>query len=425
MMPLRFHLSPPEVHPQQCVNARHRQAGCRLCVDHCPTDAIQLAPGPLPLPLLDPQVCVGCGACLPVCPTDAFGQSMAPEARLVGFRDELPAGGTLALACPQHPAPSQTSAPVDYVIQHERCLAGFSVDQLLDLSDEGARAIWLDDGPCETCPLAPAQADIAQRAEAINQLLAAFGIPPAVHRVSAQPDPQPPAAPLPVLQGTAPAVDRRGFFRSLGRLAQQRLEEAEARDHRPMLDPGAPVDQRLPYRIPASLKRLDGHLMALAQASEPVSGFLLDAEALPWSDLDVRVDACSGCQLCARFCPTGALNYLWGELEEGIAFNLNFHPRLCLDCHICVAVCPEDALDLTGSVTVDLLLQPERTLLVADYLVPCERCGTLTRPRPGDEEVLCFVCRGPTMYRQRTQRSYLQNLAQQLAEHQKQTQEKN
>ncbi len=423
MIPLRFHLSPPEVHHQQCVNARHRQAGCRLCVDHCPVDAIQLAPGPLPLPMLDPRVCVGCGACIPVCPTDVFGQSMAPEARLEGFRDELPAGGALALVCPQHADPSQTTATADYVIQHERCLAAFSVDQLLALSDAGSRALWLDDSPCETCPLAPAQGDIAQRAEAANQLLAAFGMAPAVHRVSEASEPRSSSAPLPVLQGSAPAVDRRGFFRSLGRLAQQRLEEAEARDVRPMLDPGAPVDQRLPYRIPTSLKRLDSQLMALSEASVPVSGFLLDAEALPWSDLEVRADACSGCQLCARFCPTGALNYLWGELEEGTVFNLNFHPRLCLDCHICVAVCPEDALDLTGSVTVDLLLQPERTLLVADYLVPCEHCGTLTRPRPGDEEVLCFVCRGPTMYRQRTQRSYLQDLARQLVERQQDSQE--
>ncbi|HIQ11881.1 MAG TPA: 4Fe-4S dicluster domain-containing protein [Caldilineales bacterium] len=412
--PLAFQLAPPDVHPERCVNARHRQAGCTLCVDHCPAEAIRLAEGPRPLPLLDEAACVGCSVCIPICPTDAFSQAMQPEARLAGFVDELPASHSFALACPQHPAPEHAAAPVDYVIRHDRCLAAFSPEQLLTLSGEGARAVWLEDGPCATCPIGRAQEDVRAHAHGANQLLAAFARPPAIHLTSEEAA-APAASPRPTLDGSAPAVDRRGFFRGLGKLAQQRLDEAEARAARPpMIAPGAPVDQRLPYHIPASHKKLDRHLLHLAETAAPQPGFILDADALPWSQLQLDEVACSGCQLCARFCPTGALNYLWGELDEGTAFNLNFHPRLCLDCNICVAVCPEDALDLPHAVSLADLLNPERQLLIADYLVPCERCGTLTRPRPDEERVLCYVCRGPTIYHQRAQRAYLAGLASQL-----------
>ncbi len=414
-MSLAFHLAPPRVQPQQCLNARHRQAGCQLCVDHCPAQAIQLAPDPRPLPMLDEEACVGCGVCIPACPTDAWGQASSPETALLSIQDELPDAEALALACPQHPQPQQTPARAAYVIRHQRCLAAFSVEALLQLSRDGQRMVWLEDTPCATCPLGQAQADIHAHAQAVNQLLAGFDLPPAIHLASQVPEDETDVVVKPVLDGAAPAVDRRGFFRSLGKMARARLDEASVRaEVRPMLDPGAPVDQRLPYHVPPSLRKLNRHLASLENRGHPQPTFLLDADALPWSDLILDPATCSGCQLCARFCPTGALNYLWGEIEEGLVFNLTFHPQLCLDCNICVAVCPENALTLSSSVSLAALLAPERELLLADYLVPCQRCGTLTRLRPGDEEALCFVCRGPTMYRQHTQKAYLEALAQRL-----------
>ena len=414
---LTFHLPAPDVHPQRCIHARHRQAGCRLCTDHCPVEAIHLAEGPLPLPLLDIETCVGCGVCLPVCPTDAFTQTPAPEARWVGFADdELPPQQAFALTCPQHPSPEFPSAPADYVILHHRCLAAFSPENLLTLSGDGIRHIWLEDTPCGTCPLSLAHETIRAHVHAANQLLMAFGLPAAVHLSTDVTIPEE-HSPKPVLDSTSPAVDRRGFFRSLGRWTRQRLEETRAQGSQPpMIDPGAPVDQRLPYHVPPSHEKLNRHLLHLAQAASPQPSFILDAPALPWSDLELDVGACSGCQLCSRFCPTGALNYLWAEFEEGPAFNLTFHPRLCIDCNICVAVCPDNALELTHAVSIDKLLHPERQLLLADYLVPCQACGTLTRLREGEGKDLCYVCREPSMFRQQTQRDYLAELASRLRE---------
>ncbi len=411
---LTFHLSPPAVHADRCLNARHRQAGCSLCVEHCPVDALSLTAGAQPLPLLDDERCVGCGVCIRVCPTDAFSQDGHPETRLVNLRDELPPAEGMALVCPQHPAPDRSAAPVGYAIRHQRCLAAFSPEQLLDLSQDGAREVWLADDACAACPIGALHEDIAAIAEAANQLLAAFGHPPAIHLATGRADA--PEQEVGVLDGAAPAISRRGFFRSLGKLTRQRVSEVAERAPRPLFSPGAPVDQRLPYQTPPSLLRLNEHLAELTQEATPDPGFALDAGALPWAAARVDVATCSGCQLCARFCPTGALNYLWGEVDDGVVFNLTFHPALCLDCNICVAVCPEDAVTVEPVVALGDLLKPDRDLLMAGYLEPCERCGTLTSRRPGDEQTLCYVCRAPTMYRQRTQRAYLADLARQLLE---------
>lgn len=410
---LTFDLTPPGLHPDRCVNARHRQAGCTLCVDHCPVGAIQLAMGAQPLPMLDAASCVGCGVCVRVCPTDAFSQGLHPETRLVNLREEFPADEGLILVCPQHPAPARSSAPGRYAIRHQRCLAAFSSEQLLVLSQDGGRNVWLADDACAECPIGRLHEAIVAIADAANRLLTAFGRPAAIHLVSqAQAQPHD----VQVLDGTAPAVSRRGFFRSLGKLAQQRMDESVEHLPKPLFSPGAPVDQRLPYQTTASLQRLNQHLAELAQQAVPDPALLLDTAGLPWATASVDVSACSGCQLCARFCPTGALNYLWGEMDDGTVFNLTFHPALCLDCNICVAVCPEDAISMEQRVRLGDLLTPERKLLMAGYLEPCQRCGTLTCRRPEDDQTLCYVCRAPTMYRQRTQRAYLADLARHLLE---------
>ncbi len=409
--PLSFNLAAPEVHADRCLNARHRQAGCSLCMQHCPVNAIELMAGARPLPLLDAETCVGCGVCLRVCPTDAFAQKLHPETKLTAMRGELPADENLTLVCPQHPTPGHSAAPGRYAILHQRCLAAFSPQQLLALSLEGQRQVWLSDEVCQQCPLGALHQDIVETAEAANQMLTSFGHPQAIHLLS-----ETHAAPHPmhILDGAAPAVSRRGFFRSLGKLAQQRVDEAAAHAAAPLFAPGAPVDQRLPYHTPASLQRLNQSLAQLAAAGEPTPDAHLDAAALPWATVQVEAASCSGCQLCARFCPTGALNYLWGEVDGHTIFNLTFHPALCLDCGICTAVCPENAIHITHGAPAQALLASEPALLHAGYLEPCQRCGALTARRPGDNQALCFVCRAPTMHRQNTQRAYLDSLAQQL-----------
>ena len=396
-----FAPSAPKVHPDRCLNARHKEAGCRLCVDACPTDAIGLREG---RPILDREQCARCGLCLHTCPTDAFTQARPAEATLLETVAQLGAH-PVELFCPLHPEPEHTQAPVAVRVRHKRCLAALAPAHLLTLSQDGQHPLWLDDSICNRCPLGANQAAIAQTATQANRLLEALGRPPAIHRHS-QEAPQLPAQAeaKPLVDGSQPRVSRRGLLGALGRRVQERA--AQVQDQLP--DGPAPsprsVEERLPQQTPESRRRLLARLAPLLR--EGLESGALDAQAplstegLPLAQVTVDAEACSGCRLCARFCPTGALafqaevSFLHAmAADERAAFQLTFRPALCLDCNICTVACPEDAVGLEERMPLAGLLPETEELLVQGQLVACQECRVPTAPRPGDEIPLCHVCR--------------------------------
>jgi ferredoxin len=52
----------PKINKQKCI-------GCKLCVDTCPMDAIQLLDGKAEI---DPDTCFNCRVCISACPEGAI-----------------------------------------------------------------------------------------------------------------------------------------------------------------------------------------------------------------------------------------------------------------------------------------------------------------------------------------------------------------
>jgi formate hydrogenlyase subunit 6/NADH:ubiquinone oxidoreductase subunit I len=74
-------------------------------------------------------------------------------------------------------------------------------------------------------------------------------------------------------------------------------------------------------------------------------------------------EKCNGCQMCAFFCPTGALTKIEQEDKLGVAFKL----ALCTNCRLCQEICYRDGVTLSPTIdlkkivndTVDTLLMVE------------------------------------------------------------------
>jgi ferredoxin len=393
MLPsLQFGGQPISVQAEQCLNARHKEASCRRCAQACPTQAITLHPphdhspyGPL-LPQLNVEQCVHCGLCLHTCPTDVFSQSDPPEIKLAQTISNLP-DAPLALVCPQHPDPATTAASVAAVVRHQRCLASLSLSQLIDLSHNSRRDLWLDDTPCAECLIGRVQPLISQTVSATNRLLQAFGCPASVQMSLNQPELLAlETSPKPLFEGNQPKLSRCGLLTALGHLAQPAaLSPASLQ---PLSNDGpVPVSQRLPHYLPASHQRL---CRQLAQLGPPVKEPIQTAE-LPFANVKIDTNSCSACGLCARFCPTEALHFV----ADSQTFGISFQAATCLDCGICAVACPDEAVSFEAQLPAGALVSDKRQWLVTGGVSACAGCGQITaiHADTADNQPLCYSCR--------------------------------
>jgi Pyruvate/2-oxoacid:ferredoxin oxidoreductase delta subunit len=149
-----------------------------------------------------------------------------------------------------------------------------------------------------------------------------------------------------------------------------------------------PVSERLPQSLPRQRTQI---LSILAKGSPITDDQLPVPNTNPsFSVADVRIDPtrCSACGHCARFCPTGALEFL----NDGESYALTFQPSFCLgqECNICDLACPEQAIT-TKAVTPSSGLLAKKSL-AAGELSPCQHCRQPIA-KGSDLPTICFVCR--------------------------------
>ena len=363
----------PSVVADYCLNRRFKQSNCARCQALCPVRAIQLLDH---LPALDEASCVRCGGCLHVCPTEVFSQASPLEQRLVKCANALPETA-IAVVCPLHPAPEQSTTPSTAVLRHARCLAGLGVSDLLAISRDGERSVWLDDSPCPGCPLASNQSEIVRHAADANALLAAAERPGTVLPASAQRATKSQPVKRPVVEGSQPRMSRRGLFASFLPATPDPPDPQEPLDPEPTR---WSQGKRLPPLRRLLLRRLRRLAAPATTAATPA--------ATPFRGVYIDAERCSACELCARFCPTDALHFV----KDGAGFALDFEAARCVDCSICVLACPEDAVRISGSTPLAVVLG-EPVMLVSGPLVACKGCGAPTAQRSQDAVPLCHACR--------------------------------
>jgi ferredoxin len=299
----------------------------------------------------------------------------------------------LALVCVAHPTPEVTAANVAAAVQHRRCLAALSPANLLELSAGGRRALWLDDSPCAQCPIGNAQIILQRSADAARALLVAAGKPPAILLHSEQrPTGKARPARVPLLDGAQPSISRRTFLARFRPIQTETIEVEEPIDEG--LQRGAPVSMRLPQRAPAGHRKLLAALAKLRVAPDGKdnAGREVDtvaADGLPFGTVVVDANRCSACGLCARFCPTAALQFA----VKDDTFALAFQPAACVDCGVCMAACPERAVTMGITVTLRAIFSDEIAIMAAGEMAPCTGCGTATAKAGGGVDTRCHVCR--------------------------------
>jgi NAD-dependent dihydropyrimidine dehydrogenase PreA subunit/coenzyme F420-reducing hydrogenase delta subunit len=336
------------IHQNRCVLVRNRNATCLRCAAACTSGCIAYVGNVL---TVSPEKCIGCGTCATVCPTCALEAHKPDDAELL---EELlsatkAAGGLCTIACVdvlKEAGDSYDRAKVVGIA----CLGRIEESVLVSLAGAGAQHVDLVKGDCDACHYREGLKTAQSVCESATMLLCAWNNGAEVRIVD--------ELPASILSTGKGGYDesRRAFFsamkdeiKSLANQAATHAAQGQPKDD----GAGGPLrvkvmpDGTLPHFIPDRRRRL---LDCLSDLGEPQDVLI---ETRLWGHVIIDTDICSSCQMCATFCPTGAISKY---VDEDGAFGVVYRPRDCVKCRCCSDICPENALTISEEVfAIDLL----------------------------------------------------------------------
>lgn len=422
----RFAERPPValLYEERCLPERDLGSTCSRCAEACPTDAIVVgadrsaadAPATafgsvtkdgLTGPRIDDEACVRCGRCVTACPTAALvavapfdddtlldktagagaaacahanraetngvaGEGAKAAAKLgegdgdggregAGTHGGEPSGKrtpVAGFACERAARTGRIDAERTVTLP---CLGWVNEALIVHLACSGAQRIALLTAPCTSCEHAAAVVDLPRTVNAAQRILdtwnidATASIAETIDDVSAADD-----------EEAIGEVSRRGLF------SQARSALADAAADAASAHVAALVGQRAADTTALEPDRCRWQMLDDLHATGlPDSATVVPRCLAP--RVSIHVEQCSGCALCAGFCPTQALHKV-GKVTGGRTL-LEFDPALCRDCGTCEDTCRYEALSREESLTVSQLfaLEPHELLIPKRRVLPSRR----------------------------------------------------
>ena len=315
------------VHANRCVRVRNRHAGCHACAQACVSGCISIANNEISI---DAEKCIGCGTCCTACPTCALEACNPNDAALLaqGRAVMAAAGGQVVIAARQTFLAQKGRVAADKVLQVVN-LGRVDEAFLVRLMAEGARSVTLVAPATDDEMLAAGDAMAREVCANANTLLAAWGDTAKIEVVR--------EFPKHVLASGGDSHVPEPYWSEHVPADRVAVETRGADCFRRMK---VMADGTLPHFVPDRREEL---AQALFEIGEPVGARM---ETRLWGHVTIDPQRCTGCRICATFCPTGALIKYSDERETGVEHT----PSDCVRCLCCQDVCRTGAIHVDASV---------------------------------------------------------------------------
>lgn len=353
----------------RCLHSLNKLASCTACFELCPTAAIQSGKPPS----LNQQACVSCRACLSACPVGAYaGEDKVKDLLSAAARAvKKHKVAHIDLLCDRHASP--TLGPQDSALglRVEGCLAQLGAGAYLALFVLGIEKITVRLDDCAQCAWGALQTRCIEQIKQAQALASPWGLGGGLNILD-----QAASIPLQARPGwntATPPLSRADLLHPATLLVESKYAQ--------LVSPDSPATSQ-------SRLSLDRYRQILA-SQHLVARELSIQDNLKVQAEGVRAvvnDSCTGCNVCSRACPTGALRLTVLEEKD---FKLRFASLKCVDCQVCVALCPEDAISLEKPAWAGYMLAGEFAVRQGS-LVKCQRCGTFFSPKAGEK--FCHTC---------------------------------
>lgn len=339
-----------QVEPARCVRSLNQHATCEICVTTCPTGAITLDGNH---PTVDMDSCIKCGLCQHACPTGAF-ESSNHTYHLLNCITRIPDHEIVDVMCAHHRQPDKAARDSDAIIQINGCLAGLAPSAYVGMVTTGVQQIRVRLDACADCPLRILQPHIEHTLTNAATILMAFDHPDRIQMVT---EDAPHWRQRPHHHAKNPPLSRRGFFSMLAPdTTSAAAEIAPQVEPPPTTEKHPPLERR---RLLRALGRLE------ARPPDPETRL----NAAGFATFTVA-DGCTACEVCARVCPTAAL-----QVEKTPpTFSVIFSTRLCTDCGLCVDLCEPGVLHRAQPPLAAALQTDQAEALHTGSLQQCPRC---------------------------------------------------
>lgn len=331
------------IHQNRCIQVRNRNAHCMRCAEVCTSGCISYEDGQLSCDL---SRCIGCSSCATACPTCAIEAHGPNDAELLRECEAAmrAADGQVVIACRERLAADGAQCDLDKVAG-VRCLGRVEESLLVTLAARGAQGITLVGLDCESCPHKTGRGMAEQVRDTTDTLLETWNSGLRVQIAQELPE-----AVLRALdeggageEGCSPAAhDEAAAAEEPLRSAVEEAPGAGEQRYQRVMEDGT-----LPHFLPDRRDRL---LNSLAELGEPQEKTI---ETRLWGHVSIDEGLCKSCQMCAAFCPTGALAKF--EDEDG-DFGIEHSPADCVKCRCCEQICLGGALSIDDEVFAPDLL---------------------------------------------------------------------